>query len=236
MIPSCVATKNSFDMPILKTAVTVLFSIVLFTMPLSQVHAKSPVASSSATKQEQILILAFGDSLIAGFGLEQERGFTRQLEIALADLGKVVKVHNAGVTGDTTQGARTRLSWVLASLPRKPDLVIVELGANDFLRGTSPVHARKNLDSILQILTDQQHLVLLAGMKPPRSLGKAYVDAFDAIYPDLAKKYDIPLDPHFLEGLIGKPELLQRDGMHPNAQGARYIARRLAPVIVSLLP
>jgi len=191
--------------------------------------APATAAPSPAPKEPQRLILAFGDSLTAGYGLPATDGFTRQLEDALKSQGLNVRVHNAGVSGDTTSGGRSRLGWVLSSMKQKPDLVILELGANDALRGIDPKLTRANLDAMLTELKSQNLPVLLAGMYAPRGLGATYYKAFDAIYPDLAKKHDVALYPFFLDGVAADPALNQRDGIHPNKAGVAVIVKRLAP-------
>jgi acyl-CoA thioesterase-1 len=183
------------------------------------------------------LIWAFGDSLTAGYGLPPADGFTRQLELALHKAGVPATVRNGGISGDTAAQGRARLLWGLRGLGRKPDLVIVELGANDMLRGLPPTQAAANLDLILAELKRRDIRVLMAGMKASPNLGPDYVRAFDAIYPALARKYGASLYPFFLDGVAGKRALIQADGLHPNAQGVRIIVARMVPVIrQALLP
>ncbi|ALG71987.1 acyl-CoA thioesterase [Azospirillum thiophilum] len=179
-----------------------------------------------------VKLLALGDSLTAGYGLAEPQGFTRQLEKALSGKGYSVTVINAGVSGDTTAGGRARLDWALAD---KPDAAIVELGANDMLRGLDPDQARANLDAILKTLTERKIPTLLAGMFASPSLGKPYTDRFNAIYPDLAKSYDLPLYPFFLDGVALDRTLIQQDGLHPNAQGVAVIVERILPSVTALL-
>ncbi|MEX6724145.1 arylesterase [Parapedomonas caeni] len=181
------------------------------------------------------LILAFGDSLTAGYGLGPGEGVVPRLEAKLRADGLKVRVHNAGVSGDTTTGGRARLAWVLASLKTKPDLVILELGANDALRGIDPKLTRANLDAMLGDLKRRKIRVLLAGMMAPRNLGQDYARAFDPIYPTLAKAHGVALYPFFLDGVAANPKLNQADGMHPNAQGVRVIVDRLAPAVKQAL-
>jgi len=179
-------------------------------------------------------ILALGDSLTAGYGLDQDKGFTAQLQTVLnAELdGRTVKVLNGGVSGDTTQGGLARLNWALAD---NPDLVIVELGANDGLRGLDPQLTRKNLDQILAQLKKRSVKILLAGMMAPPNLGAQYGNDFNAIYPELAKKHDVALYPFFLDGVAGMAHLNQDDGIHPNAQGVAIIVERLVPYIKKVM-
>ncbi len=188
------------------------------------------VAAAPAGAQER-LILAFGDSLTAGYQLRAADGFTAQLERALRARGHQVRVHNAGVSGDTTATGRARLGWVLSSLKTKPDLAIVELGANDMLRGLPPAQARANLDAILAELKRQGIPVVLAGMAASRTLGPDYVRQFDAIYPELARKHGAILYPFFLKDVALERPLLLADGLHPNAQGVAVIVRNILPTV-----
>lgn len=196
--------------------------------------ASGNAAPTSAANPPRV-ILAFGDSLTAGYGLPATEGFTRQLENALKAQGLNVRVHNAGVSGDTSSGGRSRLGWVLSSLKEKPDLVILELGANDALRGVDPKVTRENMDAMLTELKKRDLNVLLAGMYAPRGLGAAYYKAFDAIYPDLAKKHGVPLYPFFLDGVAGDPKLNQRDGIHPSKEGVAQIVKRISPHVARAL-
>ncbi|PWC34399.1 arylesterase [Azospirillum sp. TSO35-2] len=179
-----------------------------------------------------VKLLALGDSLTAGYGLPEPQGFTSQLQKALTAKGYAVTVVNAGVSGDTTAGGRARLDWALAD---KPDAAIVELGANDMLRGLDPGQARANLDAILKSLQERKVPTLLAGMLASPSLGKPYTDAFNAIYPDLAGRYGVPLYPFFLDGVALDRALIQPDGLHPNAQGVAVIVERILPAVTKLL-
>lgn len=186
-------------------------------------------AAPAASANPPRVIVAFGDSLTAGYGLPAAEGFTRQLEEALKAKGLNVRVHNAGVSGDTSSGGRSRLGWVLSSLKEKPDLVILELGANDALRGIDPKVTRENMDAMLTELKKRNLKVLLAGMYAPRGLGATYYKPFDSLYPDMAKKHGVPLYPFFLDGVAGDPRLNQRDGIHPNKEGVAQIVKRIAP-------
>lgn len=178
-------------------------------------------------------VLALGDSLTAGYGLAQSEAFPVQLQAALRVAGLTdVVVINGGVSGDTSAGGRARLEWLLAE---PVDLVIVELGANDGLRGLDPSETRRNLEAILANLTGRGILVLLSGMLAPPNLGEDYGLAFNSIYPDLAQKYGVQLDPFFLDGVATVEALNQADGIHPNAQGVAIIVKRLVPPVVNLL-
>ena len=181
---------------------------------------------------EPIKILALGDSLTAGYGLAEADAFTTRLQKALKDKGYDVQVINAGVSGDTTAGGRARLDWALGD---QPQVAVVELGANDGLRGLDPASTRENLDAILTTLKDRKIPTLLAGMYAPRNLGREYGDRFNAIYPDLAAKHDVPLYPFFLEGVALDPKLNQEDGMHPNAKGVAIVVEGILPHLTTLI-
>ncbi len=178
------------------------------------------------------LIVALGDSLTAGYGLPPEQGFPVRLAAYLATHGTPVTIDNAGVSGDTTAGGRARLDWALAD---KPQFAILELGANDALRGMDPKEAEANLDAILSTLEARGIKVLLAGMLAPPNLGRDYGAAFAGIYPRLAAKHHALLYPFFLDGVAGNPTLIQADGMHPNAEGVDIIVTRIAPYVEKLL-
>lgn len=177
-------------------------------------------------------ILAFGDSLTAGYGLAQNDAFPVRLEAALKQRGYDCRVINAGISGDTTAGGAARLDW---SLSESPDLVIVELGANDALRGLDPAQTEVNLGTILERLQRRQIPALLTGMKAPRNFGEAYYNSFDTLYPRLAERFNVPLFPFFLEGVAGVPELNQGDGIHPNAAGVDVIVANILPYVERLI-
>ena len=185
-----------------------------------------------AASDAPITILAFGDSLTAGFMLRPEQSFPAQLQMALLAKGHKVRIINAGVSGDTSADGRNRLAW---SLEEKPDAVILELGANDALRGLDPALTRANLDAILQTLNEASLPVLIAGMKAPGNFGADYARTFDAIFPDLAKKYAAQLYPFFLSGVALNPALVQSDGLHPTAAGIAEIVARILPDAEALL-
>jgi len=178
------------------------------------------------------VILDFGDSVTAGYGLAPEQAFPARLQAALGQQGIEVRVINAGVSGDTTAGGLGRLDWALAD---KPDLVILALGANDALRGIAPATVRDNLDKMIQKIEANGAKVLLVGMLAPPNWGAEYESAFDRIFPDLAKVHDVQLYPFFLEGVAMKPELNQPDGLHPNERGVAVLVDRLAPVVARLV-
>lgn len=186
------------------------------------------LAALEAVNAEPVRILALGDSLTAGYMLSPGDAFPAKLEAALKAKGYDVRLINAGVSGDTTAGGRARLGWALID---KPDRAIVELGANDALRGIDPALVRDNLDAILSELAARGVDVFLAGMMAPRNMGPAYVEAFDALYPALHEKYGVPLYPFFLDGVIEQPALTFHDGMHPTAAGVDVIVAGILPHI-----
>lgn len=169
------------------------------------------------------LIVAFGDSLYAGYGLTPGESWPARLEQALWARGINAKVINAGVSGDTTAAARARLAFVLDAQPRKPDLVAVGLGGNDMLRGLAPADARANIDAILTELDKRKIPALVTGMLAAPNLGADYAAQFNPIFPALAKKHGAALVPFFLQPVVGKPELIQADHVHPTAKGVELI-------------
>jgi acyl-CoA thioesterase-1 len=177
-------------------------------------------------------IVALGDSLTAGYGLGLGESFPEQLEAALRARDHDVVVANAGVSGDTASDGLARLEW---SVPADADLVIVELGSNDALRGIDPAVTREALSEIVAKLKGRGQAVLLAGMLAPRNLGEDYGKAFDAIYPEIAAKYDVPLIPFFLEGVATDASLNQADGLHPNAAGVARIVENVLPRVEQAL-
>jgi acyl-CoA thioesterase-1 len=189
-----------------------------------------------AASAREALVVAFGDSLTAGYGLKAQESFPAQLEAALRRSGQAVRVHNAGVSGDTSSAGRGRLGWVLAGLKAKPDLVILELGANDMLRGQKPALTRSNLEALLIDLKRRKIPVLLAGMKASYNLDRAYRAEFDGLYPALAKKHGVRFYPFFMEGVAGNRGLLIADQMHPNPKGVAVIVKRILPSVKAALP
>ena len=177
-------------------------------------------------------IVVLGDSLSAGFGLTVQDAFPAKLADALRSKGIAATVADAGVSGDTSNGGLERLDW---SVPDGTDAVIVELGANDALRGIDPRLTRQALDAILKRLQDRHIAVLLAGMKAPRNMGTDYTQDFDAIYPALASAYPVVFYPFFLDGVAADPRLNQADGMHPNAAGVDVIVARIMPQVEELI-
>ena len=177
-------------------------------------------------------ILAFGDSLTSGFGLAPDQSFPAQLAVRLKADGYDVTVENGGVTGDTTADGLARFDWSMAA---HPDIVLLEFGANDMLRGLDPKRAEANLDKMLGKLKAAPVKVLLLGMRALSNWGADYQTTFDAIYPALAKKYDVPLYPFFLDGVALDPKLNQPDQLHPNPAGVAAIVGRVAPAVERLL-
>jgi len=176
----------------------------------------------------QIRIVGFGDSLMAGYLLPSNAAFPQQLEKALNDKGIEVSIENAGVSGDTTTGGLSRIDW---SVPDGTDLVILELGANDALRGIEPDITEKNLDEMLARLKQRGISVILAGMMAPPNMGKDYAQKFNPIYPRLAQKYGVPLYPFFLDGVATKKEFLLEDGIHPNEKGVETMVSNFMPTV-----
>lgn len=203
----------------------------LFKLTLIFILTAMP-AFANSTVTDQVTILILGDSLTAGYGLEQENSFPVQLERSLRTSGYSVRVINAGVSGDTSAGGLSRLEWALDD---QPHIVVVELGANDALRGLDPAQTYANLDQIIKRLKSSGCIVVLAGMRAPRNLGAEYYEEFDQIYPDLAKVYNLLFYPFFLEGVATDPDLNQTDGMHPNAAGVGLIVKGIQPLIIKAL-
>lgn len=185
-----------------------------------------------SAEKETLRLMAFGDSLTHGYGLVDGETFPEQLEAALQARDHAVTVINSGNSGDTTASGRARLDWALAD---KPHAVIVELGANDGLRGLDPAQTYENLDAILTRLKGDSIPVLLAGMLAPRNLGQDYAQEFDSVFPRLAEKHDVDLYAFFLDGVALEADLNQRDGIHPNKAGVAVIVSRILPQVEALL-
>ena len=190
------------------------------------------VPASAQAQNQPIRLVALGDSLTAGYGLPQEAAFPVVLERALKAKGHKVEIANAGVSGDTSSGGLDRLDW---SVPDGTDGVILELGANDMLRGLDPALTRKNLETIVERLKARNIPVMLAGMYASRNLGPDYIAKFDPILQDIAKKYDLVLYPFFLDGVAGERSLNLPDGLHPTAKGVETIVERILPSVESFL-
>jgi acyl-CoA thioesterase-1 len=219
----------------LVAAVTRVFARAAFTpaaLALVAVTFVGAPASPAPASDRPLRIVALGDSLTAGYGLPADAAFPAKLERALAAKGIAAEIANAGVSGDTTSGGLARLDW---SIPDGTEAVILELGANDALRGVDPRLTRNALEAMLERLAARHIPVLLAGMRAPRNLGPEYGAAFDAIYPDLAKKYGAILYPFFLDGIAVDPKLNQRDGLHPTAAGVDVIVAKILPDVERLV-
>jgi acyl-CoA thioesterase-1 len=201
-----------------KTCLSIV--LLVFMAAAGQAHAKA------------VKILALGSSLTQGYGLPPGTEFTVQLQAALKKSGIDAVVTNAGVSADTSAGGLARLDWSLAD---HPDVVILELGSNDMLRGTPPAETEKNLSAILSKLKASRTKVLFTGMHAQRNLGAQYVKEFDAIYPRLAKQYGVLFYPFFLDGVALNPKLNQADGMHPNPAGVKVIVARMMPYVKKLV-
>ena len=183
-------------------------------------------------------LLILGDSLTAGYGLPRDKAFPEQLQGWLARAGVHVQVINGGVSGDTSAGGLARLDWAMGSTP--PQFALVELGANDALRGLPPAALYDNLDKILTRLKARGVKTMLVGMYAPRNLGRDYDEEFDAVYPRLAKQHGVPLYPFFFDGVVSEQgitdtTLLQPDGLHPNAQGVGVIVGRIGPAVARFI-
>jgi len=190
------------------------------------------LASASHAAARTLRLVALGDSLTAGFGLAPGRAFPNRLEAALRAKGWDVKVINAGVSGDTAADGLARYDW---AVPPDADALIVELGANDMLRGQKPDATKATLAAILDKARAAHLPTLLAGMRGAPNLGPEYASQFSAIYPALAKAYNVPLYPFFLDGVAGDPKLNQPDGLHPTAEGVEVIVRKILPSVEALL-
>jgi acyl-CoA thioesterase-1 len=188
--------------------------------------------ASVATANDVCRIAVLGDSLTTAYGTAMDDGFPAQLERRLREEGYDCAVLDAGVGGDTTAGGLARLDWTLAD---RPSHVIVELGGNDGLRALPPEQMEQNLEAIVSRLQADDVAVLLAGMRAPPNLGRTYGEAFEAVFPRVAERHDVPLYPFFLDGVAGDPELNQGDGIHPTAEGIAVIVERMLPMVTDWL-
>ena len=216
----------------LRTAPALVVTFALSILVAVGVAAIVAPFSVSADEAKPITLVAFGDSLTAGYGVKASESFPAQLQMALQAKGYKVTVVNAGVSGDTTADGLRRFDWAMQP---KPDGVILELGANDALRGIDPKEPSANLDKMLASLKSLDVPVLLTGMKAPNNWGDDYVKAFDAIYTGLASKYDVPLYPFFLDGVALDPGFSQPDGLHPTASGIGEVVKRILPDVEALV-
>jgi len=205
---------------LLRTLVNVTLTLALMTF-----------ASSLSAGQGQT-VLMIGDSLTAGLGLSHDQSIPVRLEAALKEQGINARIINAGVSGDTSAGGRSRLQWALSE---KPDVVVIELGANDGLRGLDPKATFENLDAMIGAAKRAGTRVLLAGMMAPPNLGAEYSGEFNRVFPALARKHDVTLMPFFLEDVAAVPELNQDDAIHPNEKGVVVIVQNLLPYVRQML-
>jgi acyl-CoA thioesterase I len=194
--------------------------------------AEDSAAREARPASMPVKMVVLGDSLSAGLGLPAPAAFPAKLQKALNDKGMAVDMINAGVSGDTSSGGRDRLDW---SVPEGTEAVIVELGANDALRGVDPAVTRAALSDILGRLKARRIAVLVCGMLAPPNYGHDYADRFNAIYPQLAKAFDVPLYPFFLNGVAADAKLNQADGIHPTAEGVDIIVQNILPSVEALL-
>ncbi len=208
------------------------------TVPAAPVGNGSVVADggrSTVPASDERLIVAFGDSLYAGYNLDQDKGLAPVLEGALKARGVKARVVNAGVSGDTSAAGLVRLAFTLDGLSKKPDLMMVGLGGNDMLRGLAPAETRSNLNAILTELKKRGIPVLLTGMLASPNMGPDYAAAFNPIFPELARQYDATLYPFMLDGVIGDRALQLPDGIHPNDKGVTVIVGKLTPIVAKAL-
>jgi acyl-CoA thioesterase I len=205
-----------------KSLIQILVSLGLVALP------SLVLANQNSVSDRPLSVVGFGDSLMSGFELPVQDSFTAQLEKALKDKGVNITIANAGVAGETTSDGLSRLDW---SVPDGTDLVILEFGANDALRGISPEISEKNLADIIEKLKQRNIQVILAGMLAPPNMGGDYEGKFNAIFPRLAEKFNVPLYPFFMEGVATERSLQLQDGMHPNAKGVARMVEGFMPVM-----
>ncbi|OLP42761.1 arylesterase [Rhizobium oryziradicis] len=198
--------------------------------PAQQEAPMEDVVPDAPVSEKQVQIIGLGDSLMAGYQLQGDESLTSQLEKALHDKGLNVSIGNAGVSGDTSEGGLARVDW---SVPDGTDGVILELGANDALRGIAPEATEKNLSMIIEKLQARKMQVLLVGMIAPPNMGGDYAKRFNGIYKRLADRYKVPLYPFILDGVATNPSLKLSDGMHPNAQGVGVMVQHMLPIMQS---
>jgi acyl-CoA thioesterase-1 len=199
--------------------------------PANSKEAAAPVATATEPKEDGKLILAFGDSLYAGYGLAPHEGFSASLEAALRRGGAEVRVHNAGVSGDTSAAGLDRLDFTLGGLPKTPDLAIVGLGGNDMLRGLDPALTKSNILSICRQLRRRGVPVVLTGMLAAPNLGQDYARRFNAIFPEVAEQCGASLYPFFLQDVVTDRSLMLEDRIHPNGAGIQRIVAQIEPLV-----
>ena len=209
-----------------RTLVLIVFALAIVSWYLT------PARASSSTPDTRPRIVAFGDSLTAGLGVSVEESYPAQLQRRLDVLGYMYRVINAGVSGDTTAGGLRRVSWILTN---KPDLVILELGANDGLRGLSVDQTQHNLREIILRLRGAGVGIVLAGMKLPPNYGQDYTTKFEAMYRTVAREQQVPFIPFFLEGVGGSSSLNQADGIHPTGEGYKVVVENLLKTLIPIL-
>jgi len=219
---------------LLKPATLVIILFVYLT-GCSGGSSSDETASKTPEKAPSVqgTIVAMGDSLTAGLGVDEAEAYPAQLQRKLAAGGYPFKVVNAGLSGETSSGALSRIDWVISAL--KPDIIILETGANDGLRGIDPDVLRKNLDRIISVIRADNIAVILCGMKMLPNLGPVFTRAFTDIYPEMAQKHAIPLIPFFLEGVAGERQYNQPDGLHPTAEGYRRIVDQIYPYVLTAI-
>ncbi|QCB55399.1 arylesterase [Sphingopyxis sp. PAMC25046] len=204
--------------------------------PSASTNDKAAAPKTAAIPADAPLVIAFGDSLYAGYQLGPKEGLAPALQAALANDGVVARVQNAGVSGDTTAAGRQRLTYVLDNAKIKPALVVLGLGGNDMLRGIGPDQTRANLDAMLAELKKRDIPVLLTGMMAAPNLGSDYANKFNPIYPALASKYEASFYPFILDNVVTDKSLMLGDNLHPNAKGVKVVAEGLAPLVEQALP
>jgi acyl-CoA thioesterase I len=225
--------KRSFG---LYGALALLLQVLVGCGPAAESTKSEPAsAKSEAPARYDRLVVAFGDSLYAGYRLAPNEGLAPQLQAALNADGINARVHNAGVSGDTTAAGKSRLSFVLDNLERKPDLVVLGLGGNDMLRGIKPEETKANMAAMMDELKRRDIPVVLTGMLAAPNLGQDYASAFNGLFPQLAKQYGAPLYPFFLDGVVTDQTLMLPDGIHPNAKGVSRVVEGLSPLVEAAL-
>ena len=213
-----------------KTLYVIMFIMCLSVSSCNQEQEKNP--ETEEPSEAMRTIVAVGDSLTAGYGLDESAGYPALLEKKLQAAGYSYRVINGGVSGETSSGTLSRMEWIMTL---EPDIVLLETGANDGLRGVDPQVAEKNIRAILQILQERDVVVLLVGMKMVWNMGPAYVSRFNEIYPKLAKEFTVVYLPFFLAGVAMKSELTQGDGIHPNERGYKKITENIYPYVLEAI-